>query len=128
MTQTATTTARYEIVYSEPAGELLVDNERGLVWQLSDYFIPTAAWITSLTVGDRAPNAFGNLAEVTEIIAQRNNFDGVPFVCVELRQGEYSTITNSFTAKRLNRSVNITGRHTSVELDAIERLMVARAN
>jgi hypothetical protein len=33
-----TTTARYEIVVSEPAGELLVDNERGLVWQLSDYF------------------------------------------------------------------------------------------
>ena len=125
MTQPANT-ARYEIVYSEPAGELLVDNERGMVWQLSDYFIPSRAWLDSLCTGKVAPNCFGELRYVMEVSFHGVNIDGKGYVGVYLHNGETSTISASYTEDRLHLSLLITNRHTSQELHHIEKFLLAR--
>ena len=120
MTQ-PTTTTRYEIVVSEPAGELLVDNERGLVWQLSDYFIPDLAWLDSLEVGSVAPNCFGELRWVMTI-ERGQNLAGKQYAWVELHDGE-SIISNAYTEDRLHLSLRITNRHTSYDFSQIEQVI-----
>jgi hypothetical protein len=121
MTQPTTTTARYEIVYSEPAGELLVDNQRGRVWQLSDYFMPDLEWLHSLEVGSVAPNCFGELRWVMTV-ERGQNLAGKQYARVELHEGD-SNISNAYTEDRLHLSLRITNRHTSHELNQIEQFI-----
>jgi hypothetical protein len=84
------------------------------------YFIPTEAWIAGLQVGDMAPDAFGQLAEVVEITARDVNVKGQPFICLYTRLSDTSRMSGSFTAGQLHRTTKITARHSSWELTRIE--------
>lgn len=86
-----------------------------------DYFIPDDAWITSLKAGDLAPDCWGEMKEIIEIYARDYDLNGKLFVCLDLRFGPTSTISNSFKVGELHRSRKITSRHSSHELDQIER-------
>lgn len=59
-------------------------------------FVPTREWIESLSVGDFAPNCFGDLREVKEIYHRREDIHGKLFVCTKLEYGERCTISQSF--------------------------------
>jgi hypothetical protein len=86
-----------------------------------DYFIPDDVWIASLKVGDLAPDCWGEMSEIVKISARDYDLNGKLFVCLNLRFGPTSTISDSFKADELHRSCKVTYRHSSHELDMIER-------
>jgi len=90
------------------------------------YLIPTREQVTGLKVGDQAINCYGRMATVTEVTAQRDDIQGRAFVCYYTADGEHgSTISMSIKEGELTRTVALSCRHTSSELDAIERRMRA---
>lgn len=87
----------------------------------AEYFIPTAEWIMNLKVGDLVPDCFGGQAEIVEITARRLDIRRKMFICLYIKLSETSRMSGSFKAGELHRSLRITGRHTSTELDLIEK-------
>lgn len=87
----------------------------------AEYFIPTTEWIDSIEIGTLVPDCFGNLAPVVEITARRDDIRGSRFVCLYTTLGENSRISGSFKVGQLHRNVYICGKHTSAELDTIEK-------
>jgi hypothetical protein len=116
--------ATFELTFSEcDNAVVLVDNRAGCAYNLADYFIPSEDWIKDVKAGDAVPNPFGREEQVTEITARGVNCAGFGYVCLYTRYGPSSTISGSFTAGQLHRSLRITGRHTSADLTEIERLI-----
>jgi hypothetical protein len=85
------------------------------------YFIPSAAWITGLNVGDMAQDVYGRMCAVVSIEAQRDNIHGDPFICLYTHLSSSSRMSGSFTAGKLHRSLAVTRLHTSHQLDKIEK-------
>jgi len=84
-------------------------------------FKPAKAWIENLREGDLAPDCFGRLAEVVRVSYRGTDTLGREFVGVDLLFGERGTISDSYKAGRIHRSVPLCNRYTSAELDALER-------
>jgi hypothetical protein len=88
-------------------------------------YLPTRADIESVTVGSFAPNAWGQLREVVEISAKREDIMGRLFVCYYTEFGPGSRISDSLKQDELHRDVATSRAHTSRELDDIEHLRTA---
>lgn len=88
-------------------------------------FLPTRDQVNSLKVGDLALDCFGRWSTVVEITCRRDDIHGRRFVCFYTSFGPTSRISASMKEGELVRTVATTGRYRSVELDAIERRMLA---
>lgn len=84
-------------------------------------YIPTRNEIEALKIGDLAPDCFGNWKPVTRIFAKGTDQDGKSYVCYYTKFGSNSAISNSLKEGRINRTVLLTAKFTSFELDEIER-------
>lgn len=90
-----------------------------------DALVPTRSFIAGLKVGDLAPDFSGRMAEVVRIAARKEDISGKLFVLYETRLGPTSTVTNSLKEDKIQRSLALTSRLNSAELDALEREIVA---
>lgn len=92
----------------------------------TEFFMPTWEQVTSLKVGDLAPDYAGRLMPVVEIHAQHNDVAGRAFVCYYVASaGGNGSSSNSMKEGELMRSVVTSARYTSAQLDQIERQMRA---
>lgn len=85
------------------------------------FFIPTREWIENLQTGDMAPNAFGNLRNVTDVRYRGVDVNGRAYVGVIVEFGDDGRISASFKEDELHRSISIGRDHTSWELTDIEK-------
>ena len=85
------------------------------------FFCPTREWVQNLRVGDKAPNCFGEWREVREITYSGIDINGKAFVGYYTEFGPGSTISHSATEGEIDRTVPLTNRYTSHEIDALER-------
>ncbi len=92
--------------------------------RMIEAFCPTRAFIAGLQVGDKAPNAFGQWREVVEIFARREDISGRLFVCYYTDFGRFAgRLSGSLKENELHRSVPLTSRYTSAQLDVMEMTM-----
>jgi hypothetical protein len=91
---------------------------------LSAYF-PTRDDVTSLKVGDMAPNCFGRMAQVSEITCQRDDVNGKAFVCFYAIYGSNGTMSGSLKEDEILRTVNLSNHFRSAEIDAAEKLALS---
>ena len=84
-------------------------------------YIPTRVDIETLKEGELAPDCFGKWMPVTRIFAKGTDQDGKSYVCFYTEFGPNSAISNSLKEGRINRTVPLTSKYTSHELDTIER-------
>ena len=87
---------------------------------MPEIYIPTRAEIQSLEVGDLAPDCFGSWRRVTRIYARGADVKGKAYVCYHTEFGPTSSISNSLKEGEIHRSVALTGKNTSHELDEME--------
>lgn len=88
------------------------------------YLIPSRSDIESLKVGDMAINPFGKMMEAVDIYARGVDAKGRAWVLYYTAHGDQNgRISGSMTEGELVRTVPLTFRHTSAELDRIEREM-----
>jgi hypothetical protein len=81
---------------------------------------PTRSEIESLKEGDLAPDCFGNWRRVTRIYARGNDVNGKAYICYYTEFGTGASISNSLKEGEINRTVALTGKYTSHELDELE--------
>jgi hypothetical protein len=84
-------------------------------------YIPTRAEIQSLEVGDLAPDCFGQWRRVTKIYGRGDDRNGKAYVCYYTEFGPTSSISNSIKEGEIHRSVALTGKFTSHELDEMKQ-------
>jgi len=89
--------------------------------KIPQIYIPTRVDIETLKEGELAPDCFGNWKPVTRIFAKGTDQAGKSYVCYYTQFGEHSSISNSLTEGRINRTVPLTAKFTSQQLDEIER-------
>jgi len=89
--------------------------------KIPQIYIPTRTDIEGLKEGGLAPDCFGNWRPVTKIFARGTDQDGRLYVCYYTQFGPNSSISNSLREGRINRTVSLTAKYTSHELDTIER-------
>lgn len=89
-----------------------------------EYFIPTRNFVEDLKVGDLAPSTFGWKA-IKEIAYRGDDVNGKAYVGYYVSTGPGSSISHSLKEGELDRSMAITSRHTSEELNTIERDLLA---
>ncbi|MGO9373009.1 MAG: hypothetical protein ACLQBD_13020, partial [Syntrophobacteraceae bacterium] len=77
--------------------------------------------IEGLKEGELAPDCFGNWMPVTKIFAKGTDPAGRSYVCYYTQLGQHSSISNSLKEGRITRTVPLTAKFTSHELDTIER-------
>lgn len=93
------------------------------------YFVPSRDDVANIRVGALALNCFGRLARVTTITALRNDIGGRLFCCYYTETGTGNgACSMSMKEGELVRSVHVSCRHTSAQIDAIERDMRARGS
>lgn len=88
--------------------------------KISEIYIPTRAEIDALKEGDLAPDCFGHWKRVTRIFAKGNDVNGKAYVCYYTEFGQGASISNSLKEGELNRTVALTGKYTSHEIDIME--------
>ena len=88
-------------------------------------YIPTLADVENLKVGDLAPNCSGKLSKVKDIRFRGRDIYGRAFVGVVLEFGENSGISESYKEDELVRTTATSNAHTSWELTAIEKAILA---
>jgi hypothetical protein len=88
---------------------------------MSEIYIPTRAEIEALKEGDLAPDCFGNWKLVTKIYGRGNDLNGKAYVCYYTEFGPGASISNSLSEGKINRTVALTGKFTSHELDLMEK-------
>lgn len=86
-----------------------------------EIYIPTRSEIEALKEGDLAPDCFGNWRLVTRIYARGGDINGKAYICYYTEFGPTSSISNSLKECELNRTVALTAKYTSRELNAIEQ-------
>jgi hypothetical protein len=87
---------------------------------MPEIFIPTRDQIESLKIGDPAPDCFGNWKRVIRIYARGNDVNGKAYVCYYTEFGPGASVSNSLKEGEINRTVALTARYTSHELDLME--------
>ena len=88
---------------------------------MPEIYIPTRAEIEALKEGDLAPDCFGNWKLVTKIYGRGNDLNGKAYVCYYTEFGPGASISNSLSEGKINRTVALTGKFTSHELDLMEK-------
>jgi len=83
-------------------------------------FKPSRQYIESLKVGDLAVNPYGRLSKVVKITFRGDDTKGRAYVGVELENGEFSTITNSYKQGELVSTLALSAQFTSAQCDEIE--------
>jgi hypothetical protein len=83
-------------------------------------FKPSRKYVESLKVGDLAVNPYGRLSKVVKITFRGDDTNGRAYVGVELENGEFSTITNSYKQGELVRTLALSAQFTSTQCDEIE--------
>lgn len=91
------------------------------MYDLHEMYVPTRQEIMNFVVGSFAPDCFGGWHEITRIYAYKEDIHGKLFICYYTKHGENGQISNSLKEGELNRTVALSGKHTSHELDVIER-------
>jgi hypothetical protein len=84
-------------------------------------FFPSREWVEGLKVGDFAPGMSGKPSLVKEIIYRGVDINGRAYVGVNLDFGPGSSISDSYKEDEVHRSVALSFRFKSHEIDAIER-------
>ena len=84
-------------------------------------YIPTRAEIQSMEVGELAPDCFGHWRRVTKVYAKGHDVNGKAYVCYYTEFGPEASISNSLKEGEINRTVALTGKFTSHELDLMEK-------
>ena len=90
-----------------------------------EIFIPTRSEIEALKEGDLAPDCFGNWRRVTKVYSRGDDVNGKAYVCFYTEFGPEATISNSLKEGEINRTVALTGKFTSHELDILEKSLCA---
>jgi hypothetical protein len=93
--------------------------------EMPEIFIPARAEIEALKEGDLAPDCFGNWRRITKIYARGADVNGKAYVCYYTEFGPTSSISNSLKEGEINRTVALTGKFTSHELDILEKRLCA---
>ena len=88
---------------------------------MPEIYIPTRAEIEDLRENDLAPDCFGNWKRVTRVFARGMDVNGRAYVCFYTEFGPTSSISNSLKEGELHRTVALTGKYTSHELDVLEK-------
>jgi hypothetical protein len=73
---------------------------------------PTREDITSLKVGDEAPDCFNRLAPIVEIYARGDDIKGQAYIC-------YYVVFNSATGSRISDSLKEGEIHSSVPVTSL---------
>lgn len=84
-------------------------------------YIPTRVDIEAIKEGRLAPDCFGAWKPVTKIFARGTDQFGRSYVCYYTEFDENSAISNSLKEGCVNRTVSVTAKYTSQELDEMER-------
>lgn len=87
-------------------------------------FMPDRAYIEALKVGDYAPNSFGRMCEVVEITYRGLDVNGRLFVCYYTAFGRDARISHSLKEGRIDRTVALSNRYSSADIDRLEGLEV----
>jgi len=87
---------------------------------MPEIYIPTRSQIEALKEGDLAPDCFGNWRRVTRIYGRGADVKGKMYVCYYTEFGPTSSISNSLKEGEIHRTVTLTGKYTSHELDDLE--------
>jgi hypothetical protein len=85
-----------------------------------EIYIPTRTEIEALKEGDLAPDCFGKWRLVTKVYAKGHDVKGKAYVCYYTEFGPGASISNSLKEGEINRTVALTGKYTSHELDDLE--------
>jgi hypothetical protein len=85
-------------------------------------FKPSRKYIENLKVGDLALIPYGRLSKVVKITFRGDDISGHAYVGVELEDGENSTITSSYKAGELVRTLDLTSKYDSAGCDKIESI------
>ena len=88
--------------------------------KMIEIYIPTRTEIEALKEGDLAPDCFGQLRKITRIHAKGNDVNGRAYVCYYTEFGPGASISNSLKEGKLHRTVALTGKYTSHELNVLE--------
>jgi hypothetical protein len=92
---------------------------------MPEIYIPTRSEIEALKEGDLAPDCFGHWRRVTRIYARGNDVNGKAYICYYTEFGPGASISNSLKEGEINRTVALTGKYTSHELDILEKSLRA---
>lgn len=92
--------------------------------RISTVDVPTREEIESLVVGGRALDCFGEMREVTRIFALGYTPAGKRFVCYYTQMSSTSECSMGLTEGEIPRSVFLTSRYTSAQIDALQRQIV----
>ena len=84
-------------------------------------YIPTKSDIETLKEGELAPDCFGKWNPVMRIFGRGADQNKKAYVCYYTQFGLNSSISNSLKEGRINRTVPLTAKFTSHELDETER-------
>ncbi|MFA5071180.1 MAG: hypothetical protein WC511_02305 [Candidatus Pacearchaeota archaeon] len=84
-----------------------------------EIFKPTAEQIQNLKVGDKALNPYGVWEDIIEIYGRGQNVEGEWFVCFYTGDNQ-SSISHSYTENKIVRTLPLTSRFTSAQIDQME--------
>ena len=87
---------------------------------MPEIYIPTRAEIEAFKEGDLAPDCFGNWRRVTRIHARGDDINGRAYICYYTEFGPGVSISNSLKEGQLHRTVALTAKYSSAELDELE--------
>ncbi len=92
---------------------------------MPEIYIPTRAEIEAIKEGDLAPDCFGQWRRVIKIFARGDDVNGKAYICYYTEFGANASISNSLKEGEINRTVGLTGKYTSHELDILEESLCA---
>jgi hypothetical protein len=87
---------------------------------MPEIYIPTRAEIEALKEGDLAPDCFGHWRRVTKVYAKGHDVKGKAYVCYYTEFGQGASLSNSLKEGEVHRTVALTARYSSRELDDLE--------
>lgn len=89
-------------------------------------FVPNRAYVENTLVGSWVLDCFGKMAQVVEIHARGNDINGKAYICFYTQFSENSRMSGSMKEDELIRTVPLSSKFTSHELDAIEEYLISR--
>lgn len=93
---------------------------------MPEIYIPTRSDIEAFKEGDLAPDCFGGRRRITSIYARGDDANGKAYVCYYTEFGPGASISNSLKESKINRTVALTARYSSHELDLMEKSLCAQ--
>lgn len=88
---------------------------------MPEIYIPTRFEIEALKEGDLAPDCFGNWRLDTKIYARNDDINGQAYVCYYTEFGPGASISNALKESEINRTIALTAKYSSRELDDLEK-------